>query len=120
MADNKQYITQTQENGSLLISEDVIAAIVAHTLKDVEGVVGLNNKIGADFVERLGKRNKGVKVAVSDDNTITVDCNIVIYYGQSIVNVSKAAQIAVSNAITAMAGVNISAVNINVCGIARQ
>ncbi len=120
MADNKQYITQTQDNGTLLISEDVIAAIVAHALKDVEGVVGLSTKIGAEIVERLGKRSKGVKVVVAGDNSITVDCNIVIYYGKSIVAVSKEAQLAVTNAISAMAGVEISAVNINVCGIARQ
>lgn len=120
MADNKQYITQAQENGTLLISEDVIAAIVAHALKDVDGVVGLSTKIGSDLVERFGKKSKGVKVLVAGDNSISIDCNIVIYYGQSIVKVAKAAQEAVNNAISAMAGIEISAVNVNVCGIARQ
>ena len=30
MADNKRYITQVQENGNVMISEDVVTTIVAH------------------------------------------------------------------------------------------
>ena len=37
MAEYKQYITQIQENGSVMISEDVVATIVAHALSEVEG-----------------------------------------------------------------------------------
>ena len=32
MAEYKQYITQIQENGSVMISEDVVATIVALSL----------------------------------------------------------------------------------------
>ena len=46
MAEYKQYITQTQQGGSVMISEDVIATIVEHTLTEVEGVV----KGGSDVV----------------------------------------------------------------------
>ena len=35
MAENKQYVTQTHENGTVMISEDVIADIVAHTVNEV-------------------------------------------------------------------------------------
>ena len=41
MAENKLYVTQNQENGSVLISEDVIITIVTHAIEEVEGVVGL-------------------------------------------------------------------------------
>ena len=50
MAENKQYITQVQDNGTVLISEDVIVTIIAHAVEEVEGVVGLNVKPGADIV----------------------------------------------------------------------
>lgn len=120
MADNKQYITQIQENGTLLISEDVIAAIVTHALGEVEGVAGINTKSISDIAELIGKKNKGIKIAIAENNAITVDCSITVLYGQSVVDVAKAAQTAVTNAITATAGVDITAVNINVCGIARQ
>ena len=41
MADTKQYVTQEQEKGSVMISEDVIGAIVENTLGEVEGIAGL-------------------------------------------------------------------------------
>ena len=41
MADNKQYITQVQDHGTVMISEDVIASIAAAAVTEVEGVCGL-------------------------------------------------------------------------------
>jgi len=122
MADSKQYITQVQENGTVLISEDVVAAIVAQSVKDVEGVVGLNVKPGADLVDMIGKKNwgKGMKILISEDNSLTVDCEVVMGYGQSVVTVAKAVQEAVTAALESMTGVKVNAVNINVCGIVRQ
>ena len=122
MAENKQYVTQVQENGSVLISEDVITTIVAHAIEEVEGVVGLNAKPGADIVELIGKKNwgKGLKITIAEDDALIVDCNITVAYGQSVVSVAGAVQDAVTNALESMAGVKINAVNVNVCGIVRQ
>ena len=122
MAENKQYITQIQENGCLMISEDVIATIVAHAVNEVDGVVSLNTKPNADIVELIGKKSwgKGLKITIGQNDALTVDCNITVSYGQSVVAVAKAVQEAVSNALTSMAGVTIAAINVNVCGIVRQ
>ena len=122
MAENKQYVTQIQENGSVLISEDVITTIVVHAIEEVESVVGLNAKPGADIVEMIGKKNwgKGLKITIGEENVITVDCNITVAYGQSVVTVAGAVQTSVTNALESMAGVKIAAVNVNVCGIVRQ
>lgn len=122
MAESKQYITQVQENGSVMISEDVIATIVAHAANEVEGVVGLSVKTGADIAELIGKKNwgKGVKIIISEDDKLSIECNVTISYGQSVVAVAKAVQDAVTNAVESMTGVDILAVNVNVCGIVRQ
>ena len=122
MAENKQYVTQIQENGSVLISEDVITTIVVHAIEEVEGVVGLNAKPGADIVEMIGKKNwgRGLKITIGEEDVITVDCNITVAYGQSVVTVAGAVQTSVTNALESMAGVKIAAVNVNVCGIVRQ
>ena len=122
MAENKQYVTQVQESGSVMISEEVIMTIVTHAIEEVEGVVGLNVKPGADIVELIGKKNwgKGLKVTIAEDDALTVDCNITVAYGQSVVSVAGVVQDAVTNALESMAGVKISAVNVNVCGIVRQ
>lgn len=122
MAENKQYVTQIQENGSVLISEDVIVNIVAHAVQEVEGVVGLNVKPGSDIIDMIGKKGwgKGLKVTIGEEDALTIDCNINVAYGQSVVSVANAVQESVTNALESMAGVKIAAVNVNVCGIVRQ
>ena len=122
MAENKQYVTQVQENGSVLISEEVITTIVAHAVEEVEGVVGLNVKPGSDIIEMIGKKGwgKGLKITIGEEDALTVDCNVNVAYGQSVVSVAKAVQESVTNALESMAGVKIAAVNVNVCGIVRQ
>ena len=44
MAENKQYIEQVLDNGTVMISEDVIAEIVSHAVSEVEGVVSNKEK----------------------------------------------------------------------------
>ncbi len=115
MAEYKQYITQSQDNGNVMISEDVIATIVEHTLTEVEGVV----KGGAEVV---GKKSwgKGIRIAIAEDNTLTLGCNIIVGYGESVINVAKAVQEAVTTAVESVTGVTVADVNVNVCGIVRK
>ena len=122
MAENKQYVTQIQENGSVLISEDVITTIVVHAIEEVEGVVGLNAKPGADIADMIGKKNwgKGLRIVIAEDNALTVDCDIIVSYGQSVVSVASAVQETVLAALESATGVKVNAVNVNVCGIVRQ
>ena len=122
MAESKQYVTQKQEYGSVLISEDVIATIVANAVKEVEGIVGLSVKPGSDIADLIGKKNwgKGMKITIGQEDEVYIDCNVNIGYGQSVVVVAKAVQEAVTAALESTAGVKVSAVNVNVCGIIRQ
>ena len=122
MADNKNYIVQTQENGAVMISEDVITTIADHAIGEVEGVAGMSTKPGADIVEKIGKKNwgKGLKITIDESDAVYIDCNIVVAYGQSVVCVAKAVQEAVTNAIVSMTGVKVASVNVNVCGITQQ
>lgn len=122
MADNKNYIVQTQENGSVMISEDVITTIADHAINEVEGVAALSTKTGADIAEMIGKKNwgKGLKITIDENDSVYIDCNIIVAYGQSVVCVAKAVQEAVTTAIVSMTGVKVASVNVNVCGIAQQ
>ena len=119
MADNKQYITQNKENGKVMISEDVITAIVNHVTNEVEGVAGIASKPGSDII---GKKNwsKGIKISIGQEDALHIECNVVVKYGQSVVDVAKAVQSSVTNALESMAGVTISAVDVNVSGIIRS
>lgn len=120
MADNKQYISQDQGNGIVMISEDVISTIVSHTIDEVEGVASLSIKPGADIADLIGKKQwgKGLRITIHEDNTIQVECNIIISYGQSVVSVAKAVQESVTSAVESMTGSKVISVNVNVCGIA--
>lgn len=122
MAENKQYVTQVQDNGRVMISEDVIATIALQSLTDIEGYVGLSAKPGADIVELIGKKNwgKGIKVTISENDELTIDCNVIISYGHSVVAVATAIQEAVTGALQSMTGIKVVSVNVNVCGIVRQ
>ena len=122
MAENKQYILQPQEHGNVMISENVITTIVAQAVSEVEGVVGLNTKPGADIADLIGKKawGMGIKIIIAEDNSLTVNCNVNIGYGQSVVTVAKSVQDAVAAALESTSGVTVNAININVCGIIRQ
>ena len=122
MAEYKQYITQIQENGSVMISEDVVATIVAHALSEVEGVGSLGVKPGVSIADFTNKKNwgKGLKIMIAEDNSVTIDADILICYGYSVVDVADSVQTAVASAVESMTGVKVNAVNVNVCGISRK
>ncbi len=122
MTENKQYIAQDQENGSVLISEDVIVDIVSLAIAEVEGVAGISAKPGADIVELIGVKNwgRGLKVSIRPDDSVVIDCNVNVWFGYSVVDVAKAVQDAVLTAVESMTNVKAVSVNVNVCGIVRQ
>ena len=115
MAEYKQYITQADENGSVMISEDVVSAIVEHTLSEVDGVV----KGGSEVIGRK-HWGKGIRITISEDNSMTIGCNIVVAYGESVIGVANVVQNAVQNAVESTTGVSVTDVSVNVCGIIRK
>lgn len=122
MAENKQYVTQTRDNGNIMISEDVIATIISHAIKEVDGVAGMSVKPGADIIDLIGKKSgvKGMKIVIGEEDELYIDCNINIFYGQSIVTVAQSVQEVVTAALQSTGAFKVAAVNVNVCGIIRQ
>ncbi len=121
MAENKQYIAHVQENGTVQICEDVIAAIAAQAVVEVDGVIGFSSKV-LDVTELITKRawGKGLKINVGNENELYIDCTVFVQYGQSVMAIAAAIQDAVISAVESMAGVKVAALNVNICGIARQ
>ena len=122
MADYKQYITQIQENGNVMISEDVIAAIVANALAEVDGIGSMGSKPGITIADFTIKKNwsKSLKIMIAEDNTVSIDCSVMIAYNYSVVDVATAVQQTVTTNVENMAGVKVTNVNVNVCGIVRN
>lgn len=119
MSESKNYMKKEQEDGSIQISEDVIAAITAAAVKDVEAVCALSGNFGNDIASILGMKNpgKGVKLVMTENN-VAVECNIIVKYGQNIVDTAKAVQKNIIKAVEEMTGIQVDLVNVNICGIA--
>lgn len=117
MAENKEYVTQTDELGNIHISEEVLAVIAAAAALEVEGVSSLASG-GKDIGDLLGKKNlaRGIHVQVEEER-VQVELTILVKYGYTILDVAKAVQDAVSTNIESMSGLSVQAVNINVGGV---
>jgi uncharacterized alkaline shock family protein YloU len=121
MAEYKQYITQIQENGNVMISEDVIATIVAHALAEVDGIGSLGSKPGIVIADFAAKKNwsKSLKIQIAEDNSVSIHCSVMVAYGNSVVDVAAAVQQTVTAQVENMTGVKVSNIDVNVCGIVR-
>lgn len=112
MAENKQYITQIQENGNVMISDQVLVNIISHAVGEVEDVA-LSAKPGKNW-------GKGIKVVIHEDDQVEVKVYITVTYNHSVTAAATAVQENVRTALESMAGVTVSAINVDVVGIVRQ
>ncbi len=117
----ENYITCREANGSINISEDVIAGMVRNAVLEVEGVAGLANTAGAEISELLGIRTltKGVKVQFVEEKVV-VDTIITVSYGSNVVKVARQVQEKVLAAVQATTGLEQVEVNVHVTGIAFE
>ena len=122
MADSKEYMTLPEENGSINISEEVIAAIAVGAVREVEGVSGMMTSMGnsvTDLVNNRKKAQKGAKGVKIDmtGTTLALDLYLTVQYGHAIPEVAENAQKAVASAVEAMTGCPVGTVNIHVGGV---
>ena len=119
MGENKEYMTLPEENGSINISEEVIAAIAVGAVREVEGVTGMMTNLGGSVSDLLNnKKNaqkgaKSVKIDMSGSDLV-LEMDLTVQYGHPIPEVAENAQKAVIAAVEAMTGCTVGAVNINV------
>ena len=120
MAENKEYYTQEMENGSIQISEDVVASVTGMAVLEVEGVCGLSSSIGTDIAEMLGMKtlSKGVRLSTTETGALRIDCDVVSKFGQNIFELAKNVQENVKSSVESVTGLRVAEVNVTVCGIA--
>ena len=122
MAESKEYMTQPGENGSINISEEVIAAIAVGAVREVEGVSGMMTNLGGSVTDLMSnKKNaqkgvRGVKIDMTG-TALVLDLYLTVRYGAAIHELAENAQKAVSSAVEAMTGCPVGAVNIHVGGV---
>ena len=120
MSDAKDYVVQPDEKGTINISEEVVAAIAALAVSEVEGVFGLSSSFTADLKEMLGRKNmsKGVKLTIEGD-VVTVECFVISTYGYEIPVVAANVQENVISAVESMTGMKVAAVHVDIVGISQ-
>ena len=119
MAESKDYIIRNTEDGSVNISEDVIAIIAWEAMHEVEGFGGPSAGFSGELAELIGRKNASRGVRITNvEQGVSVDVYITVRFGYSVTKVSRDIQEAISKSVQDMTGVPVSAVNVNVAGIA--
>ena len=124
MGESKEYMTLPEENGSINISEEVIAAIAVGAVRDVEGVSGMMTNRGGSVTDLVTKKNaqkgtKGVKIDMTG-TALVLDVYLTVKFGTPIPEVAENAQKAVISAVEAMTGCSVGAVNVHVGGVTLE
>ena len=116
MAENREYLTRAEENGSISIAEDVVAAIAADAV--AEGVGSMCQNMTEQITEQFtGKKGlRGVRAEVRDGDII-IDVYLMVRYGYVIPETARKVQDSVSAAVSGMTGYSVQAVNVHVGGI---
>ena len=119
MAENKEYFSKYVENGSVQISEEVVASVAAMAVLEVDGVCGLASNLGYDIAEMLGKKTlaKGIRLS-AEGEALKIDCEIVAQFGQPVFVLARTVQEHVKTCVESMTGLRVAQVNVNVSGIA--
>jgi len=121
MADNK-YMTLQEENGSIKIAEEVIAAIAVGAAREVEGVSDVMNNLSGSVSDLMTNKKgaqrgtKGVKIDMSGE-ALNLTLYLMVQYGHAIHEVAENVQKAVASAVEAMTGCPVETVNIHVGGV---
>lgn len=108
------YLTRIEENGTINIAEDVVAAIVADTVKEIEGVGAMSQNVTEQLSGK--KAVRGVRVEKIED-AIVIDLYLMARYGYAIPEVAQKVQESVSTAVGGMTGFQVKEVNVHVGGI---
>lgn len=119
MADHKEYWSTTGDQGSIRISEDVVASIAALSASETDGVSGLYSSLTSDIVSFLSKKNlsKGVRIELGEEDTVKIEIGFLAVFGRNICDVAKQVQENVKASVESMTGLKVIEVNIHVGGV---
>lgn len=99
------------DTGSVGISKDVVTAIAAIAISEVEGISNL--RVG-DSAFRRGEGMKRYVDTTVEGDSVTVTVRITVLYGNPIHKVAKQVQTRIKAEIERMTGLRVDAVNVDV------
>lgn len=112
---NKIYI---EERGNLNISEEAISTIVSHTVKEIEGVAGLQHNAYSEIVRFLGRAEHADAIKMEKGHEgLILDVYLRVCYGFRIPDVAVQVQESIKGALETMLQVSVTSINVHVVGI---
>lgn len=119
MADHKEYWSTESDQGSIRISEDVVASIAALATSETAGVSGLYSTLTSGIVGFLSKKNlsKGVRIEIGEEGTVKIEIGFLALFGHNICEVAKQVQENVRSSVESMTGLKVTEVNVHVGGV---
>ena len=114
----KGYLSN--DNGDIIIENEVIAQYAGHAALGCFGIVGMATISMRDGIAKLLKGDsvsKGVNVVIDDDNNLSISFHIIVAYGVSISTVCDNLVNTVKYSVEEMTNMKVKAINIFVEGV---
>lgn len=111
---------EENKNGTIRISDEVIADIAIKAAQDVEGVANVQQRLLENAKNIMSSRVtfvKGVLLAPSEEG-LELTVQISVLFGTKVQDICAAVQREVKEAVTDMTGITVSAVNVSVVSVA--
>ena len=111
------------ENGSIFVDDQALAAIAGLAAMECYGVVGMASRNATQGFFELLKREqltKGIKVSSTEEDKINIDLHIVLQYGVKISVVEENIISRIKYSVETFSGVCVENVNIFVQGVRVQ
>ena len=108
------------EFGQVVIDEEVIAKYAGSVAVECFGIVGMAAVSMKDGLVRLLKKESlthGIKVEISDENTLTLNFHVIVAYGVNILSVSDNLMSNVKYKVEEFTGMTVEKINIFVEGV---
>ncbi len=114
-------VYEKDENGEVIIADEVVAIIAGIAATEVEGVDSMSGGWSGAIISRMGIRDlsRGVKIEI-DGESVSVALNLTVKYGYPIPKVSEKVQEKVSRAIENMTGLSVKNVDIRIAGLVTE
>ncbi len=111
-------IHMDNEQGDIIIANEVIGVIAGLAAMEVDGVASMAGDATKELISKVSKKAlaKGVKVDITDDVVVLV-LSLNIKYGYHVMQISQKVQEKVKNAVETMTGLNVTSINVRVAGI---
>lgn len=107
------------EESSIKIAPDVVAAIAGIATSEIKGVAGMFTSFAGGIAEKFGTKKpatKGIKAEINNNSTI-IDIYVIVDYGIRIPELAWEIQENVKNSVETMTGLLVEKVNIHINGV---